>query len=273
MNKDMHKVVGETKSEDSLVLDQEISQLYSQRKQSIAAPEINLERLSQQANQNHGRVQGNNANQQGVKKAASKRALPWFILLGGSASFGLLAVMSHLITPESEAPKLFEQAPNPHVYIADTPEEVTEKDVVIPPLPPKPQLATPDGTPSISPERWHEPQHDAQFNQPVATAVNLGEVAVAVPQLNTPNSIKTLLPVKKVMPEYPVRARQEKITGSVSLRYQINAQGQVTDIKSASAKSNKLLEKSARKALAQWRFPKGEQQTEQEVAFEFTLDE
>lgn len=261
-----HSSTQDDSAADSL-LDQEISQLYNQRKQAVTTPNINLQSLMVE-NSVIKRESNASAKQGNMRTSSNKRALPWLVLLGGTASFGILAVMSHLIAPEQHPDDSFDNQLSSTIHIAEQPiEPEAETDIIVPPLPPKPDVITPDSSPNVSHEQWQTPSASAT----ALAEVEMPDTQVTLPQLVEPTLQGKFLPVAKVMPEYPARAQQAKITGVVSLSYQINDNGKVESIELASPRADKLLERSAIKALKQWQFADEAQGNKQQVVFEFSL--
>jgi len=58
--------------------------------------------------------------------------------------------------------------------------------------------------------------------------------------------------IKKVNPEYPKKARKERIQGTVVLHAKISAEGNIADLSVVSG--DPLLVKSAVKAVKQWKY-------------------
>ena len=233
--------------------DQEIDQLYQQRKQSIKAPNIAL-------NEANGVVLDANT----YAKPSSIGKMLMVLILGSSASFGILAIISHLAVSSSSPEPL-----NEHYGVIEIDEmiqPVVKKEPFIPvaPLPPKPTSKGQEETLLIELE---EPQPLApkmnSVNQKLASAVVLPELNLAETELT---------PEFKVMPQYPTMAIRDKRSGSIKLSYRITEQGRVVDIQIEENNVNQQLKHAAKQALKQWRYQENSQVIErQAVVFEFNL--
>ncbi|MDY6943683.1 MAG: TonB family protein [Pseudomonadota bacterium] len=63
-----------------------------------------------------------------------------------------------------------------------------------------------------------------------------------------------VVPTMHVPPQYPIRARLDRIEGYVDVAFTITKQGRVTDIEVLRAEPPNVFERSALMALRQWRF-------------------
>ena len=228
--------------------DKELASLYQQRKQQTNAPKITL--TSE------------------VKPIKSARS-PWHILAllltGGVASFGIMALISHLgktpIHGESEQYK--QHSVRIIEVVAVKPEALPLPSV--PPLPPKPESSVPEHA---------ENSQVSQENLMVNTdALSLNK---AINQSVKPPEIKQLsmdiLPIYRVMPEYPKSALYARKSGTVKLQYRISNDGKVVDIVGLNKNGIRSLERSAKQALMQWRYPaKSGSDKKLEIEFEFNL--
>lgn len=226
--------------------DNEIAQLYQQRKHQVVAPQIKLQ-------------------QEPIYHKYSPLKLLTFFLAGGMASFGIMAVISHLSTNQNKiiVPVMNSQAIE---LIELTPNKVTEKTlVIIKPLPAMPEVNTPV-TPLILPDHVITNTHTIK---PVELKVNLIQV-VTVPQLTEPTLVNE--PIYKVLPEYSVDARNNNQAGEVKLNYQIDSFGKVNNIKIVSSSVDRNLQRTTKKALSQWLYkPNAQLSGEHEIIFKFTM--
>jgi len=95
--------------------------------------------------------------------------------------------------------------------------------------------------------------------------------AVTLQEISEPKF--ALTPIYQVMPKYSAKARHANKAGEIRLRYQINRLGEVNSIETISSKLDRSLQLSARKALAQWRYPPNENDKKKfEVIFEFSAN-
>jgi TonB family protein len=90
-------------------------------------------------------------------------------------------------------------------------------------------------------------------------------LAVALPALAGDSR-----PVKsRVAPVYPEIAKRMRVSGTVRLEAEVDAQGKVTDVKELSG--NHTLALAAKEALLQWKFEPAPSDTRESVAINFDL--
>ena len=229
--------------------DHELSSLYQQRKQQLQAPEFGVEN---------------------VTKLVKPQRSPWHVLAllltGGVASFGIMAVITHFAKPPVHGSS--EQYKQHSVRVIEVTEVNTEQlalPSVTPPLPPKP-ASLPVKHPvshSVSPENIDYNQPELSVNKTLNNSVN-------IPAINQPSV--DILPIHRVMPEYPKSALYARKSGTVKLQYRISAEGKVVDIVGVNKQGSRVLERSAKQALAQWRYPLASASDKlMEIEFEFDL--
>jgi len=78
----------------------------------------------------------------------------------------------------------------------------------------------------------------------------LGGIGVAPGSGATSN----LIPLVRVPPHYPLRARQRRIQGWVKLEFTITQEGNVKDIQVVEAHPPKIFDLAAKRAIARWKF-------------------
>lgn len=233
--------------------DQEIAQLYQQRKQSIKAPNIAL---------NEANSAVLDVNKQTKPSSLLKTLM--VLILGSGASFGILAIISHLAVVPNSTEQINEQSST--FEIDEIIEPNVKKAPVIPiaPLPPKPLKKEQSETFLIELDNAQAlvPTVD-RFEGELATTVTLPDLALAETELT---------PEFKVMPQYPTMAIRDKRSGSIKLSYRITEQGRVVDIQVEETNVNQQLKHAAKHALKQWRYQENSQVIErQAVVFEFNL--
>jgi TonB family protein len=109
---------------------------------------------------------------------------------------------------------------------------------------------------------------------PVPNSVNLNSLVsvVVLPELSQPEM--AIEPTHKVLPEYSLSARQANQTGEITLSYHIDTNGNIENITIVATNVSRALQRSAKKALAQWRYPPNKQLSGQhQVVFKFALAE
>lgn len=228
--------------------DNEVTNLFKQRKAQVIAPQINL----------------------GDKPAAhrwSPLSLVAIFSVAGITSFGIMAIISNLSnSPEMTTPSY---DVNHHVDIAEVEpiEEVKKIIAVIPPLPPKPMLKMPN-KPSVL-------DVDHVANKNIIQPDNLTAVLVpspSLPQLKEPKF--TIKPIFKVLPKYSENLLQTNQSGEIQLKYQITPGGEVKNITIVQSSVSRKLQQSAKRALAKWRYkPNQNFEDNYDVIFEFRVDD
>ena len=94
---------------------------------------------------------------------------------------------------------------------------------------------------------------------------------VKIPKINA--KLVAINPIHKVMPEYPKSALHEQKSGTVKLQYIISDEGKAVDITNLNKQVDRVLVRSAKKALTQWRYAKENSSSQiLEVEFEFNLE-
>ena len=76
--------------------------------------------------------------------------------------------------------------------------------------------------------------------------------------------------VHRVEPKWPREAQQENISGVVTARLTIDAQGKVTNVAVVRAKPRRIFDQSVIEALSQWRYNEGAagRSIESEITFQ-----
>ncbi len=228
--------------------DNELSSLYQQRKQQTTVPSVDL-----------------TGEAKAIKVSRSPFNILALLLTGGVASFGILAVVTHFAKPPVHGENYqYKQHSVRVVEMIEVPEEVVLAPV-IPPLPPKPK--------SLAPKNVDPSSHNPTALAIVTPDFSLNKAlkqAVKVPKVS-PVDV-AILPIHKVMPEYPISAIYAREAGRVKLQYRISNEGKVVDIESLSPHKSRLLERSAKQALAKWRYPaEASSDKALEIEFEFNL--
>lgn len=228
--------------------DNELSSLYQQRKKQTQAPKtvVNTMRNIQ------------------VKRS------PWHVvtllLAGGVASFGIMAVVTHFAKPPT--PDTRKQYQQHSVRIVELEAVIPQKQATIlasPELPPQPE--------SLSPKYSKSSRIDQEVITHLKPELSVKKVldnAIAVPTVTTQDL--DIEPIHRVMPEYPKSVLYSRKSGTVKLQYRISNQGKVVDVTVLSQQGSRLLERSAKQALTQWRYPQGSGSGEiLEIEFEFKV--
>ena len=160
-------------------------------------------------------------------------------------------------------------------------ESIVKKERIKPKKPePKKQLVKPkiDIPKPNPPEKTsRKVMQRMNIDLPVNLAANsaLGDALVAVASGREVNA--NVIPLARVNPVYPKRAKMMKLEGLVKLEFTITRNGSVIDIKVLESEPKNVFDRSAKRALSKWKFkPKIENNTAVEqrasVQINFTLD-
>jgi len=229
--------------------DKALTKLYQQRKAQTVAPKIKIDQLKNRE----------------IKKLPIMRAFGLLFTAGG-ASFAIFAIITHLAKPPVDVksvaytsqPIVVEKLPTEQVNV---PESETY-EVALAPLPPQKKSAVKSTNFAVAAktETLEQPTVDMPVNY---------VQGIAVPPLKQPEL--SLEPIFRVMPKYLIDKNKRNQLGEVKLSYQINNRGETTSITIVSSNVDRELKKSARKALAQWRYKTGIHYNGiYEIIFEFT---
>ncbi len=88
----------------------------------------------------------------------------------------------------------------------------------------------------------------------------MGAPALAAPKVS-----------KQVAPEYPRGAERRGLEGVVTVEFNIDASGSVTDVKVVSADQPGVFDEAAISAVSQWEYEAGEAASGHRVEIEFAL--
>ena len=113
----------------------------------------------------------------------------------------------------------------------------------------------------------------------VAAGIMLSSLVIAKPPLPPEPMLaktsvdKSLHPIVRVAPAYPVAAAKEGITGAVTLKYDIAEDGTPQNISVVNAEPEGIFNREAKKALAKWRYEPSVQGYEDVlIKLEFALE-
>lgn len=185
-------------------------------------------------------------------------------------SLALFQLMAQLV--QSTAPvtvkvdSVFEVEP-----LVPRQESAAKKIIRLIPQPPVPQLIPKMTVPSSD---------DPGNLLDVTPHTDRPTIAVAAPSLQTPTGAdKSATPLVRIEPKYPPNAAREGVNGWVQLRFNIAADGRVTDVRVLAAEPKRVFEQEAIRALKNWKYqPKLENgravaQSDLQVQLDFRLDQ
>lgn len=230
--------------------DKELSGLYQQRKEQIQAPDLVTSI---------------------TKKMYAKRS-PWHVvallLTGGAASFGIMAIVTHFAAPPAHNDAKHDQQHSVRIIeLGEVKPQAKALLTVTPELPPQPESLPPKNVDNSLVKQEQVVLFKAEL--PAQKALN---PLVKLPKINA-KSI-TINPIHRVMPEYPKSALHEQKSGTVKLQYRISDEGKAVDIASLNKQVDRVLVRSAKKALTQWRYAEENSSSQiLEVEFEFNVEQ
>ncbi|WP_286262946.1 M56 family metallopeptidase [Thalassotalea atypica] len=80
-------------------------------------------------------------------------------------------------------------------------------------------------------------------------------------------------PIKRIEPKYPIEAAEQKIEGSVMLKFDIKADGSVDNVSVLKAEPKKVFDKTSKIALRQWKYsPSSKGSKNNTVQLDYALD-
>jgi bla regulator protein BlaR1 len=107
----------------------------------------------------------------------------------------------------------------------------------------------------------------------LAAGLMLSSLVIAQPTAIDKSIAKDVRPIERVPPVYPAHAVEQGLTGVVTLKYDITTAGIPTNISVVSAKPERIFNREAKKALAQWKYnPSAQGHQDVLVQLEFALD-
>lgn len=232
--------------------DEVINKLYQHRKSAVRVPEITLEDLGSRTT---------------VFKEKRFSLMKYIVVIfgGGLASFGILAVISHL----AKAPVPSKPINKPYINTSNTIEFKTDalsqlKNQAV-------NKAVADinkGLPELKtlPKRVNDTVNFDDVRFPIVATSLLDDNFI----LTVKQPVSAANVIHRVLPTYPKSVLLSGQSGKVKLAYQVNQQGVVNNIKVINSNGSRALEKSSIKALSNWQFVGNAAYTDEyEVVFEF----
>lgn len=229
--------------------DKEISLLYQQRKHEIDAPEINLPPTNTR-----------------IKKRYSALQVLSILFFGGAASFGILAVISHLSVQKMTKPDRSKGIPLTVVELTELPESPEDVVIVVQaPLAPE--------KPAVIPPKQEKVVKVQELNTNLAVVLPIDVVNI-MPSPSIVQPRLSLVPIYQVLPKYSLKASATDQEGKVTLSYGITPTGKVHSIVIDESNVNRELDRAAKRALSKWRYqPDAYEQNRYEIIFDFMLNE
>lgn len=173
--------------------------------------------------------------------------LPIALMLACVVTFGLFWTMQALVSTEGE---LIEGTSSPKIDFVrlrknKTPQEKKRE----PPKRQKPEQAPPPPEISVS-KASLDPSGDFAA---IGTDIDMGD-ALSAGLAGGAGSDRDAVPLVRIEPDYPMRARQRGIEGFVHLRFTISKSGTVKDVSVVKSKPPGIFEKAAIAAVSRWKY-------------------
>lgn len=223
--------------------DQELSELYQQRKAEVIAPSIKLEQ-------------------------PKKKTRPWsnrltILSIAGASSFAVMALIANLVPKQATMVEV--KLPlNVEVTIADTElKEVPDGEIKLPSRESLPKFEKPKHPAKVAVEKW-QPEKPFIPTEKHELSLEQEHLAVTVPE-------PQLAPSFKVMPDTRKLAGE---SGEITLSYQISATGEVINIKTVESNLSRNGQRVVKRAFKQWRFDHSASSDQRRsIKFNFTAPE
>lgn len=223
--------------------DQELSQLYQQRKAQVKAPEVILDEKPNRP-----------------RKWSNRFTI---LSIAGASSFAVMALIASLV-PKHATMVEVKQPLNVEVTIADTElKEVPDGEIKLPSRESLPKFEKPAHPEKVTVEKW-------QREKPVILAEKHDL------SLENKQSIVTV-PEPQIAPSYKVMPDTRKFAGEmgeITLSYQISATGEVINIKTVESNLSRNGQRVVKRAFKQWRFDHSASSDQRHtIKFNFTAPE
>lgn len=223
--------------------DQELSELYQQRKAEVIAPSIKLEQ-------------------------PKKKTRPWsnrltILSIASASSFAVMALIANLV-PKQAIVAAETQPQNVEVLITDLGLKDEESaDIKLPSEESLPKFEKPAHPAKVTVEKW-------QPEKPVISAEKHDL------SLENKQSIVTV-PEPQIAPSYKVMPDTRKFAGEIgeiTLSYQISAKGEVINIEIEASNLSRQGQRVVKRAFKKWRFDQVVQSDQRHtIKFNFTAPE
>lgn len=96
--------------------------------------------------------------------------------------------------------------------------------------------------------------HKSGFGVPLLVAAFFASVVMLAAAPATVFAQDDLVVLKRVSPDYPRRAAMAGIEGHVTMRFTINSDGSVSDVRVTDANPRRVFDRAAVAALSEWEF-------------------
>lgn len=177
------------------------------------------------------------------------------VLLGIVVTFFLFWFMAYLISGGAKRNPDTSETPTIDIAVnkQDTPPQQKQRQLPKKPPPPKqpPRMSKPINNDQSKPQTQMQP-----LNMPnIDFAAHGNGPGIGQPGIGGPvGQDGEATPIFRMDPKYPVEAARDGREGWVRLSFTINEVGGVEDIKVLDAKPRRIFDRSAKRALARWKY-------------------
>jgi protein TonB len=250
-------------------IDEILDDLYQQRKKGLTTPNIESKRLFKANKLNNDMDYYPEKSQKSIFKVTKFTTI---ISVTFVTSFSIFALINQLQHTDNKNINNNDITIHRDIELKTEKKPVPKKDVVekitLPKTPVKNDLPITSMKPITSPPSSIE-------ITPVIPQVVINFDSI-IPKI-APTKLELVL-IKKVLPQYPIKAKKERLSGVVKLSYWVNHDGEVDDIKIIATTNSHIFNKAAIKALKQWQYDVNSlkiapnDRLKHEIEFDFTLN-
>ncbi|MEE1673005.1 TonB family protein [Agarivorans aestuarii] len=172
-------------------------------------------------------------------------------------ALSLFVAMNSMVHFQRSVPE--DNSAKPSLFIQlQQPESVAQRRQRRLPEPPEPMPEAPSSSAMSSPEQASasNQQLSALAMPSISFESSVTALSLSAPSLPQIASVQQqeIMPLHRVQPQYPARAKRRNLEGYVTFSISINEAGQVEDIKVIEANPKGVFEREAFKALSRWRY-------------------
>lgn len=174
--------------------------------------------------------------------------------IAGCLAIVLFSLMAWLVNTPQQTQQHSMEATKVSYLVSEQENEARTRSRILPPEP----KVTPTQAPQTfvnSPQPLSIPSMDVSIDTgSLGLNINIGTVDVLAPQIAQVSSSQQAMPLYRVDPNYPAKARKRRAEGFVIIKFNIDPQGKPIDLEVIDANPKRLFEQEALKALKQWRY-------------------
>ncbi|MDW6004061.1 energy transducer TonB [Vibrio mangrovi] len=169
-------------------------------------------------------------------------------------SFGLFSFMAWMVDNGSQQKPADRSALQFDMFMAEQEDAVQRRQRTVPERPKPPE----------APQMTPVSQQQASVNHMPMTATvpalglssGLQGIEIQAPSFDVSaiGSSQQAIPLYKVKPDYPPRAKRREIEGTVTLKFDIDETGRAVNIHVVDSQPKRIFDRAARRALRYWKF-------------------